>query len=185
MPGQRGSYPPDPAHTPPDLQTGHALQNVDLNEAPAASRRGGERLAAGVGEKHETPVLRDSQLFPELARLRIWLPFMTFTNVDKLVSSTNPINTGEVMNSNEQKEEYVIDEKLTETIGIALALIVGSIGREIGEQRLHDSLRASLSVGRSRASVPPKAVEIASYALVYLEAHLKNLDSDEPHQPKH
>lgn len=185
MPGQRGSYPPDPAHTPPDLQTGHELQNVDSNEAPAASLKGGEKTGAGVGEKHETPVLRDRQLFTELARLRVWLPFMTFTNVDKLGSSTNPINTGEVMNSNEQKEEYVIDEKLTETIGIALALIVGSIGREIGEQRLHDSLRASLFAGKSRASVPPKAIEIASYALVYLEAQLKNLDSDDTDQPKH
>lgn len=78
-----------------------------------------------------------------------------------------------------------ITEELTETFGIALALIVGGIAREIEPEKLLISLRSNLAVARTRPKIPPEAITIASYAVVFLDAQCLNNQADDDSQHKH
>lgn len=78
-----------------------------------------------------------------------------------------------------------ITKEITENLGVALALIVGGIAREIGPEKLLISLRANLDQARTRPKIPENAIEIASYAVVYLEAQCRNNQIDENDAKKH
>jgi hypothetical protein len=83
-----------------------------------------------------------------------------------------------MMNDKERIKQEITKE-ITENLGVALALIVGGIAREIGPEKLLISLRANLDQARTRPKIPENAIEIASYAVVYLEAQCRNNQRDE------
>ncbi|WP_160818911.1 hypothetical protein [Nitrosomonas oligotropha] len=88
------------------------------------------------------------------------------------------------MDEKERIKQEIIEE-LTEDFGVALALIVGGIAREIDERELFVSLKAQLDAARSRPKIPPRAIEIASYAVIFLEAQCKNSHQGDDKYRKH
>lgn len=87
------------------------------------------------------------------------------------------------MNDKERIKQEITEE-LTESFGIALALIIGGIAREIGPEKLLISLQSDLSVARTRPKIPADAIKIASYAVVFLEAQCLNNQSGNDDQHK-
>lgn len=99
-------------------------------------------MAAGTqGDNNETPVLRNILFFTEQEQLRsLTAVFMSLSGVDKLSSSTNLYQLGELMNLNDKETKGLIAELIASFEG-ALGILAASVARNGDADKLSAALK--------------------------------------------
>jgi len=82
-------------------------------------------------------------------------------------------------NQNQIPQEAI--EELTESFGVAVAIIISALAREYKEldaERMRHALSVQIQIAKTRDKIPDRAIEIANFSLMAVESVCMNNEKE-------